>query len=510
MTTATQTPATQGALDRDHRLVTLALLALVTMFAFEAVAVSLAMPTVALDLHGETLYPIAVVGMLTAAIVGMVVGGTWSDARGPSLPLAVGGLGFVAGLVVSGAAASMEVFVAGRLLQGLGCGAALTAMYVAVADAFPAHLRTRVFSLFATAWVLPSIAGPFVAGALVDLLGWRSVFLVVAAFALVSTVVVHLATRGHLAVRTAPVRWGGRPLYAVVTAAGVVALHLAGHGTGPVTVLLLVGGIGALAMSLGRLLPPGTLRAAEGLPAVVAARAAFGASFACTEMFLPLVLQHESGLSPTVTGLVMMVGALGWTAGSAYAGKRGGPDTFQPLLRAGAVCLLGGALLTIGLVPIDHLPVPAAALGTVGFATMTVGMGLATPLMSTLALDLSPAGRQGESGAAIQMSDALGQSIAAGVVGAVFARWFLVDPGTSYLAGFGLAALLAVLALAITRRCLSPDAEVGRVQVGASYEQAVPAASSYDVPGLTRLRRTPPSSTGVGPRAWSAARSHRP
>src|SRR3954469_17771875 len=97
----TQPRASQRAFDPAHRTVTLALLALVRMFAFEAVAVSLAMPTVARDLDGETLYPIAVVGLLTAAIVGMVVGGTWSDARGPRLPLALGGLGFVAGLVLS-------------------------------------------------------------------------------------------------------------------------------------------------------------------------------------------------------------------------------------------------------------------------------------------------------------------------------------------------------------------------------------------------------------------------
>jgi len=155
------------------------------------------------------------------------------------------------------------------------------------------------------------------------------------------------------------------------------------------------------------------------------------------------------------------VGALGWTAGSSYAGKHGRPETFDGLLRAGALTLLGGAAITMGLVPIDHLPVAAAAVATLGFTVMAVGMGLATPLMSTLALDLSPAGRQGESGAAIQMSDALGQSIAAGLVGAVFARWFLLDQDTSYLAGFGLALLLAGLAIALTRRCLNPELHQG-------------------------------------------------
>jgi MFS family permease len=457
MTMTTPARAPERALDRDHRTITLGLLALVTMFAFEAVAVSLAMPSVARELNGETLYPIAVVGLLTAAIVGMVVGGTWSDARGPGLPLTVGGLGFVAGLLVSGFAGSMEIFVGGRLLQGLGCGAALTAMYVAVADAYPARLRTRVFSLFATAWVMPSIVGPFVAGALVDLFGWRSVFLVVAAFAALSTLMVRAAMGRRLAVRESPLVWGRRPAYAVVAAVGVVALHLAGHGTGLGAALILLGGLAVIGVAIGPLLPRGTARAERGLPAVVAARGVFGGAFACVEMFLPLVLQNESRLSPTVTGLVMMVGALGWTAGSAYSGRRGGPETYDPLLRAAAWALVGGAVISLALVPLDHVPVAAAAVGTVGFLVLAVGMGLATPLMSTLALDLAPVGRQGESGGAIQMSDALGQSIAAGLVGAVFARWFLLDQDTSYLAGFGLALVLGVLAVAISRRCVTCD-----------------------------------------------------
>ena len=444
--------APERVLDAQHRVITWGLLALVTMFAFEAVAVSLAMPSVARDLDGETLYPIAVVGLLTAAIVGMVVGGTWGDARGPALPLTIGGAGFVAGLLVSGFAGTIEVFVAGRLLQGLGCGAALTSMYVAVGEAYPAHLRTRIFSLFATAWVLPSIIGPFVAGALVDLLGWRSVFLVVAAFAALSIVLVSGATRRRMPRRDGVLEWGPRPAYAVVTAVGVLMLHLAGQDAGTPALVLLGVGLALLGVSVVPLLPEGTFVAARGLPAVVAVRGVFGGAFACTEMFLPLVLQGESGFSPTVTGLVMMVGALGWTAGSAYTGRRGTPQSTSSILRAGALALLGGALFSIALVPVDHVPVLATSVATLGFTVMAVGMGLSTPLMSTLALDLAAPGRQGESGASIQMSDALGQSIAAGVVGAVFARWFLADPHTSYLAGFGLAALLAALALGLVHR----------------------------------------------------------
>ena len=105
---------------------------------------------------------------------------------------------------------------------------------------------------------------------------------------------------------------------------------------------------------MGPLLPRGTARAARGLPAVVAARGVFGGAFVCVEMFLPLVLQDESGLSPTVTGLVMMVGALGWTAGSSYSGKHGRPETFEGSSCLRRLALLGGAAITLALVPIDH------------------------------------------------------------------------------------------------------------------------------------------------------------
>src|SRR6476661_10972598 len=105
--TMTRADAAPRAFDEQHRTITVGLLALVTMFAFEAVAVSLAMPSVARDLGGETLYPIAVIGMLTTAIIGMVVSAGWCDARGPSLPILVGGLGFTVGLLLSGFAPSM-------------------------------------------------------------------------------------------------------------------------------------------------------------------------------------------------------------------------------------------------------------------------------------------------------------------------------------------------------------------------------------------------------------------
>lgn len=441
------------AFDGEHRGMTVGLLALVTMFAFEAVAVSLVMPSVVRDLHGVTLYPVAVIGMLTAAIPGMVLGGRWGDARGARGPVLGGGALFVAGLVVSTVAGTMSVFVAGRLLQGVGSGIALTAMYVAVADAYPAALRRRVFALFATAWVAPSVVGPFVAGALVDALGWRSVFAVVAAFAAVSTLAV--VRRMRRPVRRAAAPRDSRLLYAVVAAAGAVGLHLGGQGSAAQAVLLVPLGLVVCVVAIRQLLPAGTLTARPGLPAVVAARGVFGGAFALLETFLPLVLQSRSGLSPTATGLVMMAAALGWTAGSWRAGRSTRPA--GTIFRLGSVSVIVGAAAALVVVPLQSVTPLATAVAIVGVTFAGAGMGLVTPLLSTLALDLAPEGRQGESGGAIQISDALGQSVAAGVVGAVFGHWVLTAAATAPLAGFGGAALLALLTWVVARRCTRPQ-----------------------------------------------------
>ena len=81
---------------------TVGLLILITLIAFEAMAVSAALPTAARDVHGLAGYGWAFTGFLVANIVGMVASGQLSDARGPRPPLVAGLAFFLAGLVLAG------------------------------------------------------------------------------------------------------------------------------------------------------------------------------------------------------------------------------------------------------------------------------------------------------------------------------------------------------------------------------------------------------------------------
>ena len=162
-----------------YRLLTVALLALVTIIAFENMAISTAMPAVAKDLDAGRSYGLAFSFMLTAMLLGIVLAGVWADLRGPLPSLFAGQLLMAAGSAMAGLAPTFSVLLAGRLLAGLGSGLIVVALYVVIGRAYPDALRPKVFSWVSAAWVLPSLVGPPVAGWVTSTWSWRWVFLLV-------------------------------------------------------------------------------------------------------------------------------------------------------------------------------------------------------------------------------------------------------------------------------------------------------------------------------------------
>lgn len=166
-----------GVLSRAHRALSIGIVSVVLVIAFEATAVGTAMPVAARELDGVALYAFAFSGYFTTSLFGMVLAGQWSDRDGPLASLAVGIGAFAAGLLLSGTAAGMWVFVLGRAVQGLGGGLVIVALYVVVGRAYPERLRPAIMAAFAAAWVVPSVVGPLAAGAVTEHLGWRWVFI---------------------------------------------------------------------------------------------------------------------------------------------------------------------------------------------------------------------------------------------------------------------------------------------------------------------------------------------
>ena len=71
----------------------------------------------------------------------------------------------------------MQVLVGARFVQGLGAGTIQPIAYVAIGRTLPESLRPRMFATLSTAWVLPGVIGPAIAGSVGETVGWRFVFL---------------------------------------------------------------------------------------------------------------------------------------------------------------------------------------------------------------------------------------------------------------------------------------------------------------------------------------------
>lgn len=410
--------------DGSTRAVTVGIVGLVTLVAFEALAVSTAMPVVAADLGGIRSYGLAFSLFLTMTLLGTVVGGGWCDSAGPRAPILVGLGLFAGGLVVSGTAQTFTAMLLGRVVSGVGGGFMVVSLYVVVAAVYPASARPTVFGWVSAAWVLPSVLGPPLAGWLATDVTWRVVFLGVPP--LVVLVVAGMVPRlGRLGrppagARTPAAEHRRRALLGVALAGGATVLqwgsvHL--DPPVPVSVAAVVVGLALVALALPRLVPRGTLRAARGLPSVVAVRGLFAGCFFGAEAFVPLMLVSERGLEPAVAGLALTGGAVGWAGGS-YVQSRPGLRVGRHVLLATGGLLVAGSVAAIVAVPYDTVP-PLALLPI--WTVAGLGMGLGMSSTSVLVLGLSASGEEGRNSASLQVSDALGGVLGIGAAGALFA-----------------------------------------------------------------------------------------
>jgi MFS family permease len=402
--------------DAGHRRTTIGLLTLVTLVAFEAMAVGTAMPSAVAELDGVAWYAWPFSAFLVASVVGMVVGGEVGDRRSPRPGVLAGVLVFAAGLVIAGIAQHMAVLVVGRAVQGLGAGVVVVLLYVIAGQAYSSRLRPRLFGAFAAGWVLPALIGPLAAGLVTTHVGWRGVFLglvplVVAGLALLLT-----AAPGEAPGGEGPPRGGSKAAWALLAGAGIAALQYAMQRLDLVAVVIAVLGAAALGVALRRLLPRGTVRARPGIPAVVAARGLLAGAFFGMDALLPFVLTEQHGWSAATVGLPLTAGAVGWVTAAQLQGRR--PDVpRQRVLRAGCLLLAAGlaATATIAIPGLGGWP------AYLTWAVAGVGMGLGMPSVGVLLLDQSPEAERGANSAALQISDVTASALCVGLAGVLVA-----------------------------------------------------------------------------------------
>ncbi|SOD65006.1 Major Facilitator Superfamily protein [Streptomyces zhaozhouensis] len=409
-----------GVLSAPYRALTLGCVATVLLIAFEAMAVGTAMPAAADALDGVSLYAFAFSAFFTTSLLGMSVSGQWCDRSGPLSPVLAGIGTFALGLLLSGVAQSMWVFVAGRALQGAGGGLVIVALYVTVRLAFPERLRPAALAAFSASWVVPSMVGPVIAGTITEQLGWRWVFLGITVLVVLPLAALVPALRRAA---SGPPEGASRTLdrrrlqLAVAVAVGAGLLQYGGQELRWVSLLPVAVGLALLAPSAARLLPAGTFRLRRGLPSVIALRGVMSAAYLATQTFLPLLLVTQRDLSYTQAGLSLAASGATWAVGSWTQSRAWAEPHRFALVRGGTVAVTVG----VGTTPLVLLDAAPVWLPMVTLAVGAFGMGLVISTVGVLVLRFSTPKEAGGNVASLQLCDSLSNVVMLTAVGSLFA-----------------------------------------------------------------------------------------
>ncbi|RFU41071.1 DHA2 family efflux MFS transporter permease subunit [Actinomadura logoneensis] len=153
------------------------------MDMLDSLVTTVAAPTIRGDLGGSaaTIQWLAA-GYTLAMAVGLLTGGSLGDLYGRKRMFLIGAVGFTAGSLLCGTAVSPGMLVGARLLQGLAGAMMIPQGLGMIRRMFPPEEMTKAFTAFGPVMGLSSVAGPVLAGWLIDAdlfgTGWRMIFLI--------------------------------------------------------------------------------------------------------------------------------------------------------------------------------------------------------------------------------------------------------------------------------------------------------------------------------------------
>ncbi|MBZ4324108.1 MFS transporter [Streptomyces huiliensis] len=364
----------------------------------------------------------------------------------------VAGFGvFAAASLACGAAPSLGVLIAARILQGVGAAMIVPSSLSIVNAGFPDPARrARAISLWAAAGGLALALGPVVGGVLVDGLGWRSVFYVNVPLAVVGILLARADAR-PAAVRTTARRSLDLPgqLLAVVALGALTAATVEANARGwtspavlgfaAVFAVALAGFVAVERRGTDPMLPPKLFRHRT-FTATTLIGGLLNFGFYGLVFVFSIFFQEVWGYSPSVAGLAF----LPMTAAVLAANLASGPL----VRRYGArrVLVAGNTLAALGYLA------TAPAVGSHSYAAVVTqflvagaGLGLAVPAMTNAMLGAADPAHAGVASGVLNASRQIGGLLGVAVMG------LLVGDGDSgqFVPGLRAALLWAGGALAV-------------------------------------------------------------
>lgn len=150
------------------------------MILLDSTILNVALPAIEKDLHGSVAGLQWVVNSYTLVFASFLLsGGTAGDHYGVQRTFRLGLGMFTGASLLCGLAFNLEMLIVARVLQGLGAALMVPGSLSLIAHLYAeAHERARAVAIWAGIGSIAVGCGPTLGGLLIQLLGWRSVFLV--------------------------------------------------------------------------------------------------------------------------------------------------------------------------------------------------------------------------------------------------------------------------------------------------------------------------------------------
>ncbi|WP_151633878.1 MFS transporter [Noviherbaspirillum aerium] len=325
------------------------LIALILMMVLAHIAFTggrVALTLLAIDLQA-TPFQVGLIISLLAVIPMLfsVHAGRWTDRTGVMRPTLIAMLMLCAGSLLAALLPSLAMLCGASVLLGSGFMVAHLAINNAVGRASTPESRTHAFSMLALGFSVSTVLGPVISGLLIDAVGHRMAFLLLALFPVAGLLVLYRAGRDE------------QPLPQAETGAGKTkprVMDLLGHA--PLRAVFVASGLLSMAWDLFTFMVP-IQGARIGLSAstIGLIMGTFGVGTFVVRLAIPRLMQSVSRWG-------VLVGALGLTS-TVYL--------LFPLFTSVPVLLLLAFILGLGL-------------------------GSALPTIMSLIHDTAPSGRTGE------------------------------------------------------------------------------------------------------------------
>jgi EmrB/QacA subfamily drug resistance transporter len=404
-------------------------------------------------------------GYLLAAAVATPIAGRLGDMFGKRRLLVLSLVGFGLGSALAALGSSLEVVVAGRVIQGLG-GGIFPLCFGIIRDEFPRERVASSIGLISAIFGIGGGAGLIGGGLIADNLSYHWIFWLGAISAALAAVATQVWVPESPERKPGRIDLRGAALLGVGLVLPLIAISRANDwGWGSASTLLLIGaGLVVLAIwvaverrteqplaDIPTLLEPPVLM--TNVATLFVGFGMFGSFLLIPQLAeLPESTGFGFGSDATGAGLLLLPGALVMLVCGPISGALGTRfGSKLPLALGAGVTSLG--LLLLGVSHGSELAVTAWA------TVMSAGIGLAFAAMANLIVEAVPPAQTGEATGINTLTRSVGASIGSQVTAAILAGSAVAgsplatDDGftTAFLVSAGVAALAAAIAVVIPR-----------------------------------------------------------